>query len=149
MNSTERTLRAVRTQVQFHLAQTAAEVAQAAALCVAAQRRVDALSERCQSAARATHTAQARVAIDPALLAAMHGLLNTEQHALHGARVQLEALTQREQQARSALAEVRNRDRSVERALKSAQRGQQLEQQAREMIRADDQWLQLQWRSRP
>ena len=142
MNSSERTLRAVRTLVQFDLAQRGADVAQAAALCAGAKREMNAVTQRCNSAMREMRSVQERSAIDPALFAAVHALLSIERHELRESQTRLVELTEREQQARAALADVRNRDRSVERALQAEQREQRLEQQVQDILRADDMWLQ-------
>ena len=146
MNSNEQALCAVRTQVQFELAQTGAEVAQAAALSVRTQRRVTDLTQRCESAARELRGALAQSRINPALLVAMRRLYQLECQALHDSQVRLATAQQREQQARTALADARNRERSLDRALQAERRKQQLKQQALEMIRADDMWLQHAWR---
>jgi hypothetical protein len=148
MNSNERTLRAVGTQVDFELAQAGAEVARSAALCATAQQQVDTLVRRCESATREMRRVQDRSAINPALFATVHRLLNVELHALDGAQTQLAGLTEREQRARQVLADVRNRGRAVQRAIEAEQRSQRMKQQARDFIISDDLWLQQQWRGR-
>lgn len=146
MNSNERTLRAVRTQVQFELAQVAAEVALAAKAGDRMQHQVTALSQRCDLAATELRSVTKRSQINLALVDAMHRLYHVEQNRLRDSQAQLAAAQQREEQARAAMAGVRNRERSLERALQAERRKEQQRQQALEIIQADDMWLQHAWR---
>jgi predicted GTPase len=148
MTSHQTALRAIRTQVQFELAQTAAEVARAASVSAEAQREVTILMQHCESATRELRDAMGRSRINPALLDAMRRIYQVEQRALCDWEVRLEAARQREAQARAALAGVRNRERSLERAQQVERRRRQLKEQAIEIIRADDMWLQRVWRER-
>lgn len=148
MTSDDSALRAVRTQVQFELAQTAAEVAEAATISAHTQRQVVTLTQRCESSARELRGAMARSRLNPALLDAMRRLYQIEQRALYDWETRLTQARHREEQARTALAGVRNRERSLERALLAERRKQQLKRQALEIIQADDMWLQHVWRER-
>ncbi len=139
-------MKALHTLVQFELVQAGGEVAQAATLCAGAQRQTDACTQRYGAAVQEMRAVQGRAAINPALVTAVHRLLGAQQQALRDSQTRLRELSEREQQARATLAEVRNRDRSVERALKSARSDQQLSLQARQSALADDMWLQQQWR---
>ena len=145
MISSEPALRAVLTQAQFELAQTAAEVAQAATLSALAQQRVSVLMERCESAASELRGVVRRSLINPALLQAMHRLYQAEQHELHDWQTRLDAAQQREELARAELASIRNRERSLERALQAERRKQQQKRQTLDLIRADDLWLHRMW----
>ena len=149
MTSNERALRAVRAQVQFELVQAGAEVAQAATLAAEAQQEVAALTQNCESATHELRDAMGRPRINPALIDAMHRLYQVEYHRLQHAQGRLTTAQQREEQARTALAGLRNRERSLERALQAERRKQQLKQQAIEVLRADDLWLQHTWRESP
>jgi len=142
VNSSERALRALRTQVQFELAQAGMRVAQAAALSAGVQRRVDTLTQAREAAARELRAAMHRPQVNPALLAEMRKLYLAEQHALHDSASRLAAARQLEQRARDELAGVRNRDRSLERGLQAEQRNQQLKQRGLEGAQVDDLWLQ-------
>ncbi|MEO8152133.1 MAG: hypothetical protein ABI605_03610 [Rhizobacter sp.] len=137
---------ALHTLVQFELAQAGGEVALAATLCAGAQRQANASAQLCGAAMQEMRVVQARAAINPALVTAVHRMLGAQQEALRDSQTRLRESSEREQQARAALAEVRNLDRSVERALKSARSDQQLGLQARQSALADDMWLQQQWR---
>ena len=145
MRSSEPALRAVRTQVQFELAEAAAKVAQAAALCAEAQEHVTALRQRCECAAGELRDAMGRSKINPALLAAMRRVHRLEAGALRDWQGRLATAEEREQQARAGLAEVRNRERSLDRALQAEVRKQDLLGQTREMLAVDDLWLQHTW----
>jgi hypothetical protein len=146
MPSNEPALRAVLTQAQFELAQTAAEVAQAAALSGRAQQQVSVVTERCESAASELRGVALRSLINPALLQTMHRLYRAEKSALHEWQTRLAAAQEREELARAELAAVRNRERSLERALRAERRKQQQKRQALDLIQADDMWLQRVWR---
>ncbi|HET9446850.1 MAG TPA: hypothetical protein VFO35_11350 [Steroidobacteraceae bacterium] len=142
MRSSEPALRAVRTQVQFELAEAAALVAAAAAQTAEAFEQVSTFKRHCAEAAEQLRSALARNAINPPLLAAMRRVHRRDAQALQEFQSSLAAAQEREQQARAALADVRNRERSLDRALHAELRKQQLEQQAREMLDVDDLWLQ-------
>jgi hypothetical protein len=147
MRSSEPALRAVRTQVQFELAEAAAKVAHAATVCAEAQEQVTALRQRCECAAEELRDAMGRSKINPALLATMRRVHRLETAALQDWQRRLAAAAEREQQARAELAGIRNRERSLERALRAEVRKQDLLEQTREMLAVDDLWLQHTWRT--
>jgi len=146
MSSSESTLRAVRAQVQFELAETAAAVAEAATRSANAQAHVTVATERCNCAAGELRGAMSRVQVNPPLLHAMRRLYQLEQRILQEWQERLLAAEQHEQQARTKLAGVRNRERSLERALEVERRTRQRRQQTLDGLRADDLWLQHAWR---
>jgi hypothetical protein len=146
MNSIELPLRAVRTQVQFEIVAAADAVAQAAAEATRAQRRVKASSRRCDVLAGALRTALGRSHLNPTLLGTMRRLFHVEHVSLQQRRATFEDAQRREQHERGALAELRNRERSLDRALQAERRCRQLAQRAREVRIADDLWLQHCWR---
>lgn len=142
MSSSESALRAVRTQVQFELAEAAAGVAREGAKRVEAHEQVVAIERRCDRAAYELRGAMNRALINPALLAAMRGIYLQETEALQDWQARLATAQEREQEARAALADVRNRERSLDRAVRTEQRKRALQEQTREMIDVDELWLQ-------
>lgn len=147
MKSTERALRAVRVQLQFELAQAAAQVASAAAIHAERQTVVNGLVKHSEAVSTELRGALRQEPINPALLTTMYRICRSEHRAVQEARAQAEEAQQREQQARDFLTSVRNQDRSVERALQAERRRQQLQAQASEIQGADDSWLQHRWRA--
>jgi len=141
MISTERVLSTLRTQLQFELAQTGAAVAQAATLGAQAQHKVANSTRRREGIVLELRRAMTQVPFNPALLDAMRRLHQEERRVLREAKTGLAAAEQRERQARAALADLRSRDRSLERALQAERHKQQMQQATLENIHADDQWL--------
>jgi hypothetical protein len=146
MSSNESTLRAVRAQVQFELAETASEVAEATTRSVSANRHVIALTDRCRAAANELSDVLSRPHVNPALLAAMRRLFQVERRSLQEWQTRLDTAEQREHLARIALADVRNRERALERALRAERCKRQRKQQTLDIIQADELWLQHSWR---
>jgi isoaspartyl peptidase/L-asparaginase-like protein (Ntn-hydrolase superfamily) len=142
MKSSEPTLRAIRAQVQFELAQAAAEVAQAAAITASVQQQVNLAAGRYESVARELQAIMGSSRINPPQLAAMQRMFHSEHVLLQGYQKELAAAEQREHQARSVLASLRNRERSLERALQAEQHRRKLKELAQDMLVADDMWLQ-------
>jgi len=145
----ERVLQVVRTQVQFDLAECAAQVAQATAQTVQARDRVTMSARRCDSCAAELRSALHRSQVNPASLGAMHRMYHGETLALHEGQTQLSTAASREQHARSAFGELRNRERSIERALQVHRQRRQARLQTAELLVADDLWSQRSWRERP
>ena len=145
MTTPERALRAVRSLVQFDLAQSGAEVAEAMALSARAQHEVATATRRCEAAASGLRDAGARSPINPALLDAMHHLFRSEQRTLNDFRSRLAAAQDVEDRARAALVSLRNQERSLDRALQMERQHRQLKQAALDVSRADDMWLQYGW----
>jgi DNA topoisomerase IB len=146
VNRHDRPLRALQTLVQFNLARCGADVADAATHRARAQQDVSDSMERCETIATELRAATARSLINPALLAAMRKLYRVERQVLDDSRSRLAAAQQRELQARSRLADLRNRERSLDKALQAEQRKRQLKQQVRDIALADDMWLLQAWR---
>jgi hypothetical protein len=142
VNSNERALRAVRTQVQFEVAEMAARVASAAMHTARKQRQENVLTLRCESIANEVRTGLSRPSTNPALIEAMQRLYHDDCRRLQQAQALLAVAQEREQQVRTGLAGVRNRERSLERAMNAERRKERLKQQALEVSRADDLWLQ-------
>ena len=142
MSTPEPALRAIRSQVQFELVQAAAEVAQAAGLTARTGDRVMSLQRRADAFLRELRQIMARPQLNAALLDTMRRCHRIEQSELRECQTRLLAARQHEQQARAALADLRNRDRSLDRALRAERHKRQLRIQALEIIRADELWLQ-------
>lgn len=147
MSSIEPALRAVRSQVQFELTEVAAQVAQASDRTERAQSEMSVCKHRCLAAAEGLRTATGRARINPPLLQAMSRIHHSEQLLLRQCEEQLSFAQREEEQARNRLAELRNRERSLDRALLAERRKRKLKEQAIEMIVADDLWLQHAWRT--
>ena len=146
MTRGERTLRAMRTQLQFELAQIAAKVAQATDRSTRAEHAVTAFGRQCDSCVAELRAAMDRSQLNPALLETLRRLHRLQRAALRESQTTLAAARLHEQRAREELAEARNRELSVERALRSEQRKQLLAQQTLEFAVADDLWLERTWR---
>jgi hypothetical protein len=142
MNRNERTLRALRSQAQFAVVQQAAAVAHAAEMTAHTDERVAALEDRVESYLHQLQRTMVRPQLNAALLAAMRRGQRLEQSELGEWRWRRVAAQRHEQQARATLAEVRNHERSLERALVAERRKCESSWQAVEMIRADEMWLQ-------
>lgn len=146
MRSSDRALRALRAQVQFQLAQIAPEVASAAVVRASWQERAADFAKRSEVASSELRGALCRQPINPALLVTMRRMYQYEHRAFDEARAQAEEAQRHEQRARDALANLRNRDHSLERALQAERRRQDLKLQVKEIEHADDWWLQRLWR---
>ena len=149
MRSPEAALRAVRAQVQFALAEAMADVAHAAAASLAANEKVADLTHRVARAAEELRDVMQRAQINPPLLTAMRTVHQLDAQALRDWQQRLSAAQEHEQEARAVLADLRNRERSLDRALRAEQRKHALQQQARDMLDVDDLWLQHSWRVSP
>lgn len=145
MSSIEPALRVLRTQLQFELAEIAANVVRATQVSAATEREVGVLTQRCKQATEQLRGALHRTIIDPALVAILRGLTTAEQRAQRDAQTRLVAAQQNEQQARDALTQVRKREQSFDRALREAARKKLRSQQVTESVRVDDLWLQHSW----
>jgi hypothetical protein len=147
MRSNERALRALRAQVQFELAESAAEFARTVAIAIRAEEEASVAEHRRDIAADQVRSVMSRAQVNPPLLDTMRRLYHGEQRTTHECQKRLKAAQEREQDACTALAEVRNRERSLERALEAERRGQQLASATREILEGDDLWLQHIWRA--
>lgn len=142
MSKSERTLLALHALTRFEMVEAASKVAQSIERRKEAQLQVDALIERCKRTAAELRDAMKREQVNPALVGAMHRYYGREHHVLREWRAQLASAQEYEQHATLALAHVRNRERSLERAMQAERRKQQLQRDAIENVRADDLWLQ-------
>jgi len=142
MTRSEQTLQAMRTQLQFDLVQIAANVAQATQLSTRAEHSVKALARQCDSCVAELRTAMDRSQLNPALLDALRRLHRLQRAALRESQTKLAAAQLYERRAREELAEARNRELSLERALRSERRKQLQNRRTIEFAVADDLWLQ-------
>jgi DNA topoisomerase IB len=138
----------LQTLAQFDMARVGAEVADAAKQRSAAEREVSDSAQRCESTAGELRSVSGQSPLNPALLAAVLAIYRTERRVLEEWQGRLAHSQQREQQARSKLAGLRNRERSLERALQAERRKRQLEQQVQNVALADELWLQQVWREK-
>jgi chromosome segregation ATPase len=141
MRRHESVLRALRSQVQFEIVRAAAEVAQAARMTTRADRRVASLEQRAASFVAELRQVMGRARVNAALLDTMRRCHRAEQSELGTWQSRLRAAQRHEQQLRAALANLRNEERSLERALQAERRQHEQRLQALEMIRADELWL--------
>lgn len=142
MADTASALRAVRTEVQFEVMQAIAEVAQATAHAEKIQSELSHLTLRCDHMASTLNGAMRRPQLNPAMIETLRRLYQTDYQTLSDVKGRLTEARQQEQQARSALAALRNRERSLDRALKAEQRKQESRREVVQMENADDMWLQ-------
>ncbi len=142
MTSNEAALTVVRAQVQFELADTAAQVARAAALSAHAQRAVRALAQHCAGTEGELRAALCRATIDPAQVSVMRRLFRSERRALDDAQARWTVAQRQEDRVRAVLGGLRNRERSLERALKLERDRLRHRRQIVEMTLLDDLWLQ-------
>jgi DNA repair ATPase RecN len=137
----------MRTNLQFELAQIAAKVAHATQLSTRAEHAVSAFARQCESCVAELRAAMDRSQLDPALLGALRRLHRLQRAALRESQTKLAAAQLYEESARQEWAEARNRELSLERALRSEQRKQRQMQQTLEFAVVDDLWLQRRRRS--
>jgi hypothetical protein len=142
MKANERVLSVLRTQAQFEVAQSSLEVAQAASRSAQAEEQASSCERNVTAIANELEGTLQRKAIDPAWLDSMQRVYRGQRRAWVEMKARLATAQQREQQARAALAQLRHRERSLERAAHSERQRQQRELDAREMIRIDEMWLQ-------
>jgi hypothetical protein len=136
--------------VQFDVIESAAKVAQSSAASNAVSSQVAASESRCESVAHEIRGAAGLTQrqLNPALLATMRDLYREESALLRDLRTKLVAALQREEEARNALAELRNRERSLARAMSAERRKRDAQRQTAESIVADESWLQRSWQER-
>ncbi len=142
MNSLEKALRTVRSQMRFEVALAAARVSEAADATDHAHSRVNALTQQCADIDKELRRAMQQPSFDPAPLAMIQNFLQFELRSLERWRKQLEAAKECEYESRAELARLRHHDRSLEGAVKKAQRAQESERRKDDFIAADDLWLQ-------
>lgn len=142
MRPPERVLHAIQSMMQFDIAQAGADVAKAAAARASEEWTLADAAQRNEAAQSELRRTLLLPCTNPELLRAMHRLYQQEQRVWMQSRARLDAALHDEAKAREALAELRNRDASLDKALQSHRRQRHLEQQLTEMQRADDLWLQ-------
>ncbi|HEY5760116.1 MAG TPA: hypothetical protein VIU34_30045 [Steroidobacter sp.] len=142
MRSSNRALSAVHALAQFELIEVAEETALAVKARTQAQGHVDLLTQQCHASVSELRAAMSRQQVNPALIQQMRRLYRAEQLALAEWRSRLIEAQQREEQAYTALGRVRNRERSMERAMQAERHRQQLKRQMLEIALADELWLQ-------
>jgi hypothetical protein len=146
MREREPVLCALRAQVQLEIVHAAAEVARAAETTAHAHSRVARLEQRAEFFLGELRQAMGRPQLNAALLATMRRGHRAEQSELHRWQGRHSVAQSDEQRAREGLADLRNQERSLERALQAARRKRELRLLSLDMLRADDLWLQLSFR---
>jgi hypothetical protein len=147
MNSVERALHTLRVQTRFEIAQAAAGVANAVETTRGAQRQVEVQTDRCQHLVRELRRSVEQPTLDPMQRTLLQRLYRAERQGLDRWHGQHHHAQRIEDERREALAHVRHRDSSLQRALKREQRLQAVEAQRRSLVEADDLWLQRTTRS--
>ena len=142
MKRAETTLRALRSQVQFELAQAAADVARAAGVSARTSQREATLERRAASLLVELRQIQGRAHLNAPLLDTMFRWRRREQVELREWQEHARRAREDEQRLRDALAALRNQERSLERALHAERRRQTLRADAAAAFRADELWLQ-------
>ncbi|MET0534967.1 MAG: hypothetical protein ABW171_12140 [Steroidobacter sp.] len=146
MQASERTLHALRAQVSFELVENAAAVARAAKVLSTASDRANESMRSSEAAAEALRMVMGQARPNPTHMTMMRRVYRAELHALHEAENDLAAAEVDEQHKRDALAELRNRERSLERAIDVDRAKRTRREQVVEMAIADDSWLHQLWR---
>jgi phage protein D len=145
MSAQERALLALRSLVLFEIAVAGAETTAAMLYSARAERELSVAIRHCESSERAVQALMLRPEVNPALLAASRHLFRAQRTSLQECRAQQNIALEQEERAREELANQRNRERSLERALESERRAQLRKQQVVEFSLADDLWLQQAW----
>ena len=145
MTAHERALRALRTLAQFELAQSGVQVGEAIARSAFERKAMAASRQHCEAVSAELHNIMTRASVNPALLEAMVCVFWDERQTLQDCRVRLTSAEKSEELARSRLTGLRNRERSLERALQMELRKTQARRQATEIGLADDMWLHKLW----
>jgi len=145
MTAQERALQALSSLVRFEVAIAGAEAAAAMLFSARANREVAAALQRCESSEQALQALLLRPEVNPALLASSRYLFRTQRTSLQGCRTQQKIAQGQEERAREELANRRNRERSLERALDFERRKRRLKQEQQEFGIADDLWSQQLW----
>jgi hypothetical protein len=141
MTPVERALHTLGGQLRFEIAQSAARVAAAGDLSEWTRERVEVLARRRDGAVAQIRDTLRRAAVDPALLDSMRRLYASELEACAAWESRLEAAGRREEDARAELAQLRGRDRLVERGLQQERRREAGRRSAAEAIAVDEMWL--------
>ena len=133
---------ALRTLAQFDLASQGATVAECAAQREQARRDRDQCARQCEASAESLRDIASRASLNPILLAAARDVFRSDRRQLEHAQQVLAEAEQREVAAREELADIRNRERSLDKVLGSERRRTQLALTVKEMSLIDDLWLQ-------
>ena len=147
MKDMVRALEALRVQTEFEVVEAGAAVSTAAQAVRRTESAVTTASGRCRVADDELCRAMQATRLNPALVASLRSLFRAERVELSATQSALGRDRAREAGARAALADLRNRERSFERALDSALAAEQRRLEAREAVQADEAWLQRRMRT--
>jgi len=138
----ERTLSVLRTQLQFELLQAGAAVAESSNACARIQRQVDECRGRCDQLSHGLRDVLGDAKTNPEMMQVMHRMYRAESNVLRESERELADAAARDEQLRAELASLRNRERSLQQALQAQRSKQRARLQAKQIIIADDLWLQ-------
>ncbi len=145
MTPQERALQAMRCLVRFEVAMSGAEAAAATLFSARAHRELAAAAQRCETSEQALRALMLRSEVNPALLDNSRRLFRAQRMSHQECRTRLEIAEAREHRAREDLANQRNQEQSLERALDDERRTRRQKRQLLEFSVADDLWLQQAW----
>jgi hypothetical protein len=142
MKNSLRALEALRSRAHFEVVEAGAAVSAAAEAAAGSERAVERATERTKSADAEVRRAIGVEHVNPALIVSLRRLSRIEHRELSTAKVALERDRAHEEAMRTALADLRNRERSLERALEAAHEEERRSVAGREIVLADEAWLQ-------
>jgi hypothetical protein len=147
MKDSVRALEALQAQTEFDVVEAGAVVWAAADAVRRAEQAVAVAIERCRVADGESRRAMQAARLNPALVVSLRRLSTLERGDLCAIKAVLVRARAREEEARAALAGLRNRQRSFERALASALAASRRRLEVAEAERADESWLQRRTRA--
>jgi hypothetical protein len=142
MKNAMRVLEALRSRAHFEVVEGGAVVSAAAEAVARSQRAVEHATARCKSADAELRRAMSGASVNPALIVSLRRLCLIEHRELGAAKAGLGRDRAHEEAVRTALADLRNRERSLERALEAALEEERRKLESRENVVADESWLQ-------
>jgi hypothetical protein len=142
MTKSSSALEMLRLKTRYEFFVAAADAARAIAAVKEAEQQALAEARRVDAHSHELRDALTRTAMNPALIQALQTIQRAAQASLHTCLSRHQAVSEHEEQMRQALAELRNTERSLERAVQAQRRNRQLESQTREMAVVDDMWSQ-------
>ena len=135
-------LRALKALARFDAAKVAVRLAEATRQRTTTQQEVVESTQRCEEAAAELRVVASRAPWSPALSGCLQRIYRTERLGLEELNQHLAVAQRAEDKMRNELANLRNRELSLEKALLAQKRLRQLERQSREAALLDDMWLQ-------
>jgi hypothetical protein len=149
MSCTERALQAIRSQLQFELLQAAADLGRAVSESTRRRQDSEELLRGCTGTLAELRAALRRPMPNPLWLQTLQRWYQRQQQAAVAAQAQAAAALEHERRARQRVAELRNRERSLDRACDAELRKQRRRRMVIAQARNDDWWLQQLARGTP